>query len=141
MLGTSYYQTGDEADAAGAIQTSLKIHPDNPALAKFADQFNLPAAAPVSTPLASIAMGVKPAATPGSKAQHIFFNIGLSFEEPFGGSLSSAEKAYKSQPSPGPGYTNTNQYEPEIFGFSLELGYDLDKENGLSLCLYPPARG
>ncbi|HTC22018.1 MAG TPA: tetratricopeptide repeat protein [bacterium] len=138
MLGTSYYQTGDLADAASAIQTSLKIHPDNPPLEKFAQELNPPSStsAQALSTLSPAGRGEKPAPGPGAKSEHIFINILAAFEEPFSGSLNSAEKAYKSQPPVGSGFGNGSSYEPEIFGFGLEAGYLLDKENALSLCLY-----
>jgi len=95
-----------------------------------------PAASQASAPVSSVGMSVKPMGNPGSKSQHIFFNVGLSFEEPFGGALGPAENAFKSQPSPGSGFFTTNDYEPELVNFCFELGYDLDKENGIGITAF-----
>ena len=134
VLGMAYYQNADQADAVSAAHTSLKINPDNPALQKFVDQLNPNA----SMPLTAAGMSVKPIVSPGLKAGHIFFDLGIPFEEPFGGSLSASEKNYKANSPSGPNYSNSNDYEPAVFGFNFELGYDLDQDNGLSLELYAP---
>jgi hypothetical protein len=44
VLGNTYYQTGDNADALEAFDKSLQSHPDNPSLKTFADSLRAKAA-------------------------------------------------------------------------------------------------